>query len=92
MQLYLWLLLDVEEPDEVWVFLEMFHFAPPSTGNGARSGSYEGCGKAWITTSGMAGGAVITMSGVSSVHFSKDVLIGTSIPIFKRNHSILDLV
>ena len=74
------------------MFLGNFLFAPPSSGNGAKSGSHEVCGNGWITTSGMADGAVMTMSGVSSVCFSEDVLIGASIPIFKRNHSILDLV
>ena len=85
MQVYLWLLLDVEELDEVWVFFWIFLFAPPSSGNGAKSNG-------WITTGGIAGGSEMTMSGISSVRFGEDVLIGASISIFKRNHSILDLV
>ena len=64
MQLYLWLLLDVDEDevDEVWVFLQIFLLASPSSGNGAKTGSGDRCGKGWITTGGMAGVAVITMS------------------------------
>ena len=85
MQVYLWLLLDVEELDKVRVLFQIFLFAPPSSGNGAKSNG-------WITTCGMAGGAEMTMSSISSVHFSEDVSIGASISIFKRNHSILDLV
>ena len=68
---YLKLLLDVEEDDEdvwawVWVFWGIFLLAPPSAGNGANTGSGDKSGKGWMTTGGMASGAVMTMSGVLS--------------------------
>ena len=91
----LWLLLDVEEDevDEVWVFLMflgIFLLTLLSSGNGAKTGSGDSCGKGWITTGGMAGGAVMAMSGASLVCFGDEVLIGVSTSIFKRNHSKLN--
>ena len=79
---YLKLLPDVEEDDEevwVWVFLRTFLLVPPSSGNGANTGSGDKSGKGWMTSGGMAGGAVMTMSGVfspcspSSLHFGSSL-------------------
>ena len=99
---YLKLLLEVEEDDEeVWVwfweFLGTFLLVPPSSGNGAHTGSGDKSGKGWMTTGGMASGAVMTMSSVlspcfgsslclaASVHFRDEVWTGSLTAIFKRN-------
>ena len=78
-------------------FWGTFLLAPPSSGNGANTGSGDKSGKGWMTSGGMAGGAVMKMSGVVSCfrssphfrpspHFGDEVWTGST-SIFKRNQS-----